>query len=287
MVFILEVESKESCFVWLSTPEFRRLCQLSHCTYVLKADDNVFYGNVNKYIPPEFCVVSGPGIREDNEAMVLSKVELMKNLRSYVKQDAKLVQLLECLQKSPPPFVIFSENKLDVDNIHDYLLLKGVDAVAIHGGKDQQERDYAIKAFKSRNKDVLVATDVALKGLDFPDIQHVINYDMPAEIGNYVHRIGRTRRFGNTGTATTFINNSQSETTLLDQKHLLLEANQRVPPVLALLDFQTEEAATGCAYCGGLGHRTQNYLKLEHQNKQLLNPKHDYYFGGGGYRAEI
>lgn len=81
-------------------------------------------------------------------------------------------------------------------------------------------------------KDVLVATDVASKGLDFPDIQHVINYDMPDEIENYVHRIGRTGRCGKTGIATTFINKNQSESILLDLKHLLKEARQRVPPVL-------------------------------------------------------
>ena len=80
--------------------------------------------------------------------------------------------------------------------------------------------------------DVLVATDVASKGLDFPDIQHVINYDMPEEIENYVHRIGRTGRCGKTGIATTFINKKQTESILLDLKHLLVEAKQRLPPVL-------------------------------------------------------
>ena len=80
--------------------------------------------------------------------------------------------------------------------------------------------------------DVLVATDVASKGLDFPDIQHVINFDMPSEIENYVHRIGRTGRCGKTGIATSFINKNQSESILLDLKHLLKEAKQRIPPVL-------------------------------------------------------
>lgn len=58
-------------------------------------------------------------------------------------------------------------------------------------------------------KDVLIATDIAAKGLDFPDIQHVINFDMPDEIENYVHRIGRTGRCGKTGVATTFINKAR------------------------------------------------------------------------------
>ncbi|XP_028795927.1 DEAD-box ATP-dependent RNA helicase 35-like [Neltuma alba] len=213
----------------------------------------------------------------------------------YVKQEAKIVYLLECLQKTPPPVLIFCENKADVDDIHEYLLLKGVGAVAVHGGKDQEEREYAIAAFKSGKKDVLVATDVASKGLDFPDIQHVINYDMPAEIENYVHRIGRTGRCGRTGIATTFINKNQSETTLLDLKHLLQEAKQRIPPVLADLNDPMEDndeitgksGVKGCAYCGGLGHRIRDCPKLEHQKSMAIANSRKDYFGGGGYRGEI
>ena len=96
-------------------------------------------------------------------------------------------------------------------------------------------------------KDVLVATDVASKGLDFPDIQHVINYDMPDEIENYVHRIGRTGRCGKTGIATTFINKNQSESILLDLKHLLQEAKQRIPPVLMVRAPSLLLADTGTA----------------------------------------
>lgn len=103
----------------------------------------------------------------------------------YVKQEAKIVYLLECLQKTPPQVLIFAEKKQDVDAIHEYLLLKGIEAVAIHGGKDQEERSKSVESFRLRKKDVLVATDVASKGLDFQNIQHVINYDMPDDIENY------------------------------------------------------------------------------------------------------
>jgi len=213
----------------------------------------------------------------------------------YVKQEAKIVYLLECLQKTTPPVLIFCENKADVDDIHEYLLLKGVEAVAIHGGKDQEDRDYAISLFKAGKKDVLVATDVASKGLDFPDIQHVINYDMPGEIENYVHRIGRTGRCGKTGIATTFINKNQSEITLLDLKHLLQEAKQRIPPVLAELNDPMEETETianasgvkGCAYCGGLGHRILQCPKFEHQKSVAISSSRKDHFGSDGYRGEV
>ena len=67
-----------------------------------------------------------------------------------MKQEAKLVYLLECLQKTAPPVLVFAEKTADVDDIHEYLLVKGVEAVAVHGGKDQQDREEAIDAFKAR-----------------------------------------------------------------------------------------------------------------------------------------
>ncbi|RHY14963.1 hypothetical protein DYB36_005086 [Aphanomyces astaci] len=196
---------------------------------------------------------------------LLFSATMPQKFQDFAKQVyAKIVYLLECLQKTAPPVLIFCERKGDVDDIHEYLLLKGVEAVSIHGGKDQVERNEAIDLFKRGDKDVLVATDIAAKGLDFPDIQHVINFDMPVEIENYVHRIGRTGRCGKTGmgfdrvsgvrddrvlgVATTFINKNVPESALLDLKHLLVEAKQRVPPVLKALDDPMEhsqENATG------------------------------------------
>jgi len=143
---------------------------------------------------------------------------------------------------------------------------------------------------------VLIGTDIASKGLDFPDIQHVINFDMPKEIENYVHRIGRTGRCGKTGVATTFINKNCEETTLLDLKHLLMEAKQRIPPVLATLEdpmdqeMGGDELTKGCAFCGGLGHRVGTCPKLEaHRMKQIMGSGRDELagtssrgFGGAG-----
>ncbi|KAK7109440.1 probable ATP-dependent RNA helicase DDX41 [Littorina saxatilis] len=195
----------------------------------------------------------------------------------YVKQEAKMVYILECLQKTSPPVLVFAEKKHDVDAIHEYLLLKGVEAVAIHGGKDQDERIRSVEQFKNFEKDVLVATDVASKGLDFPDIQHVINYDMPEDIENYVHRIGRTGRCGKTGVATTFVNKTVEESVLLDLKHLLMEAKQKVPQFLASMQADSEiyldiGGEVGCMYCGGLGHRIANCPKLEAiQTKQAAS----------------
>eukprot|EP00605_Chrysophyceae_sp_TOSAG23-4_P000505 GSChrysophyteH1.ASY1.ANO1.567.1 assembled CDS len=202
--------------------------------------------------------------------------------------DSRVVYLLECLQKTAPPVIIFSDRKGDVDEIHEYLLVKGVAAASIHGDKSQAERNDAIRQYKECTKDVLVATDIAAKGLDFPDIQHVINFDMPSEIENYVHRIGRTGRSGKTGVATTFINKDVPESALLDLKHLLIEAKQRVPPVLQALqdpdeDIQGVGGTVGCAFCGGLGHRITECPKLDKDARRIGGSKRDTLVGGDGY----
>merc|ERR1712154_366175 len=137
---------------------------------------------------------------------------------------------------------------------------------------DMDERRNAIKSFQKQdnidynNNNVLVATDVASKGLDFPDIRHVINFDMPKEIEDYIHRIGRTGRCGKTGVATTFININVPEITLYDLLGLLIEAKQKIPPILQSIrgdeggqngegTFEEVDGTVGCHYCGGLGHR--------------------------------
>jgi ATP-dependent RNA helicase DDX41 len=202
----------------------------------------------------------------------------------YVKQEAKMVYLLECLQKTAPPVIVFSDNKNEVDDIQEYLLLKGVEAVAIHGSKTQEERQYAIKSFKSGAKDVMVASGIASKGLDFNDIQHVIIFSMPKEIEDYVHQIGRTGRSGKTGIATTFVNMNTQEQTLLDLKYLLMEAGQKVPPFLQTVeDPRAAQGGSlkGCPVCGGLGHVISNCPKLEDtQRRQMASHRTSQDTGG-------
>jgi len=84
------------------------------------------------------------------------------------------------------------------------LVKAGFDAASIHGNKSQGQRDRAIAGFKSGDITVLVATDVAARGLDIPDVKHVYNYDLPNVPDNYVHRIGRTARAGKDGAAVAF-----------------------------------------------------------------------------------
>ena len=209
----------------------------------------------------------------------------------YVPQETKLASLLDALQKTAPPVIVFSDQKTEVDDIQEFLLRKGVEAVAIHGSKTQEEREYAITSFKQGRKDVMVASGIASKGLDFREIQHVINYTMPKDIEDYVHQIGRTGRSGKTGVATTFVNRRVAEPTLLDLKYLLLEAKQRyvahthssIPAFLREIDDPRAALSTrtGCAYCGGLGHSIKDCPKLEETQRRATS--HIGRDDGGGY----
>lgn len=98
--------------------------------------------------------------------------------------------------------LVFCETKKGVDELTKQMRYDGMHGVkGIHGDKTQYERDYVIKDFKSGRSNVLVATDVASRGLDVKDVMYVINFDMPKQIEDYVHRIGRTARAGTSGTA--------------------------------------------------------------------------------------
>lgn len=101
--------------------------------------------------------------------------------------------------------IVFCDTKYGAQRLSDKLSQNDIPAVAIHGNKSQSQRERALKAFKTDAVKVMVATDVAARGLDIPDVSHVINFDPPKQYEDYVHRIGRTGRAGKTGKALTFI----------------------------------------------------------------------------------
>jgi ATP-dependent RNA helicase RhlE len=105
--------------------------------------------------------------------------------------------------------LVFGETKFGVQRLSDHLDQSGVPSTAIHGNKSQSQRQRALKAFKDNHVRVMVATDVAARGLDIPNVSHVINFDQPATYEDYVHRIGRTGRGGATGKALTFIDRNR------------------------------------------------------------------------------
>jgi len=136
--------------------------------------------------------------------------ETISNIKQNVvyieRGSAKIEKLSELLsQKEVEKAIIFGRTKHGVQKISNLLVEKGFRAGAIHGNKSQGQRARTLSQFKNLTINVLLATDVASRGLDIDDITHVINFDLPATREDYIHRIGRTGRAQKSGTAITFV----------------------------------------------------------------------------------
>lgn len=161
------------------------------------------------------------------------------NITQYVKvieeheKNEQLGKLLDNLSARGPAgkILIFSTTKRKCDQITSYLRRYGQDAVGMHGDKSQQERERALNRFRNSNSCILVATDVAARGLDVDGIKVVINYDYPQQTEDYVHRIGRTGRSNATGEAYTFFTSNERKMAK-ELVAILEEAKQDVPPEL-------------------------------------------------------
>lgn len=132
--------------------------------------------------------------------------------------------------------LVFVETKKGCDALTRSLRQEGWQARCIHGDKTQEERDYVLKDFKTGNFLILVATDVAARGLDVKDIQMVINFDFPSNMEDYIHRIGRCGRAGAKGRAVSFFGskNSRNARELIK---ILSESGNAVPPELSQMQM--------------------------------------------------
>ncbi|KAF9945025.1 DEAD-box ATP-dependent RNA helicase, partial [Modicella reniformis] len=150
----------------------------------------------------------------------------------YVEDEDKRSVLLDILHAQPKGdlglTLIFVETKRMADSLSDFLLSQNFPATSIHGDRSQHERERALDMFRSGRCPIMVATAVAARGLDIPNVTHVVSYDLPTDIDDYVHRIGRTGRAGNTGQATAFLNRN-NKGVIRDLIELLKEAKQEVP----------------------------------------------------------
>jgi ATP-dependent RNA helicase RhlE len=122
-----------------------------------------------------------------------------------VDEHSKLDRLIEVLAEERGLALIFVRTKRGADRLRFRLERKGLQALALHGDMSQVARSRSLERFAAGRADVLVATDVAARGLDLDGITHVINYDPPRDYKDYVHRVGRTARAGRTGTGVTFV----------------------------------------------------------------------------------
>jgi ATP-dependent RNA helicase RhlE len=159
-------------------------------------------------MPPEIRKLTGEWLSDPihiQVATAAAPAELVEHSVYMVEQQNKLQLLVHYLEKTGyTRTIVFSRTKHGADKIVKHLDRSGIRAAAIHGNKSQSVRQRTLDAFKSNKPPVLVATDIAARGLDVQGISHVINYELPEVPEIYIHRIGRTGRAGATGIATSF-----------------------------------------------------------------------------------
>ena len=135
-------------------------------------------------------------------------IEKIKQETFQITADKKYHELINQLVERSGSILVFVKTKHGADKIVKRLKYDGHKADAIHGNLRQSKRDRVIRGFRNGNSRILIATDVAARGLDIPVIKHVINYDLPQVPEDYIHRIGRTGRAGKEGSALTFLTNN-------------------------------------------------------------------------------
>lgn len=167
-----------------------------------------------------FSATMAPAIRELTKQVLhdpseitiaLSKPAEGVKQEAYVVYDMEKAKALEHLLRSTEAtsIVIFAGRKVEVRNLARHLQKRGFQASAMHSDLEQHERESVMLAFRNRKLRILVATDVVSRGIDIDDIDLVVNYDVPRDPEDYVHRVGRTARASRKGQAMTFINEKQ------------------------------------------------------------------------------
>ncbi|XP_019497010.1 PREDICTED: probable ATP-dependent RNA helicase DDX4 isoform X2 [Hipposideros armiger] len=154
----------------------------------------------------------------------------------YSKRE-KLVEILQNIVDERT--MVFVETKKKADFIATFLCQEKISTTSIHGDREQREREQALGDFRCGKCPVLVATSVAARGLDIENVQHVINFDLPSTIDEYVHRIGRTGRCGNTGRAISFFDPDSNSHLAQHLVKVLTDAQQDVPAWLEEIAFST------------------------------------------------
>ncbi|CEO97006.1 RNA helicase [Plasmodiophora brassicae] len=160
-----------------------------------------------------------------------------------VTDQAKKGRLMKLLEQSDPPIIVFMNQRTACDAMAKTLSQAGYRVTVMHGGKVQDQREASLDGFKSGRYDVLVATDVAGRGIDVEGVTHVINYDAPKNTEIYLHRVGRTGRAGKQGRATTFLTSSDADL-FPGLRKILVDSGARVPHELAQADRDLQRMIT-------------------------------------------
>jgi ATP-dependent RNA helicase DeaD len=157
-------------------------------------------GLARRYLRDPVRIAIGREATPSGEA---PRVRQVAYLVPPVHKSAALARVLDMEQ--PASAIVFCRTRLEVDELYEAMNARGYRAEALHGGFSQEQRDRVMRRFRGEQTDLLVATDVAARGLDIQHVSHVVNYGLPSDPDDYVHRIGRTGRAGRDGVAITFL----------------------------------------------------------------------------------
>jgi len=185
-----------------------------------------------------------------------------------VEQDRKLGLLEKMLRDAEGSFLVFARTKHGADRLAKKLARSGSKAIAIHGNRTQSQRNQALKGFQDGNYRVLVATDVAARGVHVEGIAHVVNYDLPQVPEDFIHRVGRTGRAGMSGTASTF--STRQERSEIRKIEKLLDLRLTPQPVPAGLERESKFVEAAPAF----------------QPKHESRPHHDRGFGNKSFGSK-
>ncbi|VVC25389.1 RNA helicase, DEAD-box type, Q motif,Helicase, C-terminal,ATP-dependent RNA helicase DEAD-box, conserved [Cinara cedri] len=178
------------------------------------------------YLKPNYIFVAVGEIGGACKDVVQEIIEVSK-----FEKKKELLKVLKSLGDCQGTMV-FVQQKRNADFIAAFLSENNIPTTSIHGDRQQPEREQALRDFKSSKMKILVATAVAARGLDIKGVNCVINFDMPSSVDEYVHRIGRTGRLGNSGRAVSFYDSSSDFSLASELNRILKQADQEVPPFL-------------------------------------------------------
>ncbi len=214
----------------------------------------------------------------DQSYLVVEEREKFKHLTDFIRRN----------QNAKSQTIVFAATKQRADRLAYKLRQEGFSAVTIHGDLSQKQRDYAMHKFKKGTEDILVATDIAARGIDVPAIGNVINYDVPEDPNVYFHRIGRTARAGGEGKAISLVSNdrvSDFGRILAQTKLPIRKLNDElgiVVPVIAQRQASFGRGGGGYRWRGGYGSRSG--YRNEYGGGQRRYGRGDGGGGSGGYR---
>ncbi|MCU4176846.1 DEAD/DEAH box helicase [Carboxylicivirga sp. N1Y90] len=208
-------------------------------------------------------------VRRPIRIQISPKNPVAKNIEhslAFIKMDDKRFFLERVVNSHPEnKILVFVRTKVRAERVKKAMERVDIESVTIHSDKSQKERSEAMESFKSGKIKVLIATDVSARGIDIPNVEYVVNYDIPEVPENYVHRVGRTGRAKNKGYAISFCSD--------EEKELLTQIETYVGGSIDVVDLGSDDYADTIDFSSETSTDWKNLMKEAEQNEQNFKPK--------------